>query len=225
MTLGLLTAMEMERERIAALMDSPQVENLGGYSWTHGRIGLHDAVLASGGIGKVNAALVLAALVEFFKPDCAISTGCAGGLAEGMAVGDVVAGAEYAYHDVDCGFGNVRGQVAGLPPRFKAGERLLLAARGIAGVRTGLMVSGDQFISAPERIADIKAAFPEALACEMESAALAHACHLKGLPFISFRVISDCPGAKSGNIAQYENFWASMAEKSFETTRAFLSSL
>ena len=58
----------------------------------------------------------------------------------------------------------------------------------------------------------------------MESAAIAQACHLAGMPFISFRVISDTPGVE-GHFSQYLGFWDRMAERSFAVTRAFLASL
>ena len=58
----------------------------------------------------------------------------------------------------------------------------------------------------------------------MESAAIAQACYLYGLPCVSIRIIGDTPGAE-GHFQQYLNFWQTMADRSFSVTRAFLSSL
>lgn len=225
MKIALLTAMEIERREIARLLANPVQKRLGGYDWLAGTLAGNEIFLTAGGIGKVNAALTAAAAFHTFAPDALVSTGCAGGLAANLSIGSVVAGSAYAYHDVDCAFGNVRGQVQGLPPIFEADPAVLAAARKTNAI-AGLMVSGDQFITPGPRLDDIRSAFPSALACEMESAALAHACHLAKTPFISFRVISDTPGGEaSKHIAQYENFWERLASSSFGVVRTFLESI
>ena len=66
--------------------------------------------------------------------------------------------------------------------------------------------------------------FPEAKAVDMESAAIAHTCHLAGVPFISFRVVSDVP-LRDTQAQQYHDFWAQVAAQSFLTTRTFVESL
>ena len=70
----------------------------------------------------------------------------------------------------------------------------------------------------------IKHRFPAGLAVDMESAAIAQVCHLYGIPFLSFRIISDTPGVEDHS-AQYADFWGTMAERSFLSTWAFLSTL
>ena len=66
--------------------------------------------------------------------------------------------------------------------------------------------------------------FPEARAVDMESAAIAHACYINKVPFISFRVISDVP-LRDTNASQYHNFWDTVADNSFLVTRTFVESL
>ena len=61
-------------------------------------------------------------------------------------------------------------------------------------------------------------------AVDMESAAIAQTCHIYGVPFVSFRIISDTPGVDK-HIEQYENFWGEMADRSFGVTRRFLMKL
>ena len=73
-------------------------------------------------------------------------------------------------------------------------------------------------------IQDIKRNFPEGLAVDMESAAIAQICYLYKVPFISFRIISDTPGAEQ-HLEQYKNFWGEMADRSFHVTETFLKSL
>jgi adenosylhomocysteine nucleosidase len=140
---------------------------------------------------------------------------------------DVVAGAEVIYHDVDCGPGNKPGQVQGLPPSFAGDPRLLACAKSIRAeskVAAGLICSGDQFVTDREQLEAIKARHPAGLAVDMESGALAQVCHLYGVPFLSFRILSDTPGAK-GHFNQYMDFWRTMADRSFAVTEAFLTAL
>ena len=118
-------------------------------------------------------------------------------------------------------------QVQGLPPAFAADERLLGIASSLktsTRIVPGLICSGDQFITDRDQLNLIKQSFPLALAVDMESGALAQVCHLYGVPFLSFRIISDTPGAE-GHFDQYTNFWDTMADRSFAVTRSLLDAL
>ena len=66
--------------------------------------------------------------------------------------------------------------------------------------------------------------FPEAKAVDMESAAIAQTCYMNKVDFISFRVISDMPLYDS-DASQYHDFWATVAEHSFQVTKTFVESL
>lgn len=213
MKVGIIIAMSKEYEIISGL--------IGGQS--SGRLGGNDLVLARSGIGKVNAAIKAVEMISLHKPDCLISTGCAGGADTSIAVMDVVASSQVAYHDVWCGEGNEYGQVQGLPPRFDADAHLLDLAKQ-AGAVPGLIASGDRFCTRDEEIAQIKERFPDALAVDMESCSVAQVCHLDDVPFLSLRVISDCVGSHD-RILQYKDFWGSVTEKSVETVERFLEIL
>ena len=58
-------------------------------------------------------------------------------------------------------------------------------------IYSGLIASGDQFISSEEKLQALKQALPELLAVEMEGAAVAQVAYEYDLPFIVIRVISD----------------------------------
>lgn len=209
MKIGLIVAMEKE---LAAVNSS-----LGGStSWAGKQI-----CAMQSGIGKVNAALTALKLIRDFHPDCIINSGCAGGLSPRVSVMDVAVGAETAYHDVWCGPPNEVGQMQGLPARFTADKSLLAAAESmdLAGKHVGLLVSGDRFCSSKEETDGILANFPEAIAVDMESAAIAQACYLEGVPFLSFRVISDSAYAGDNRLDAYYDFWGSITETSFETLK------
>ena len=203
-------------------------EALGGKN--HGSIGGNEIVLWQCGIGKVNAAVGTMNLIAQHRPDCIVSTGLAGGIDNGLRVMDVVVGSQTAYHDVWCGEGNELGQVQGLPVRFDADGRLLECAvkvpcEGERPVKVGLICTGDQFITNKEALAEIKSKFPDALACEMESAAIAHTCYLQKVPFLSIRVVSDTPGNTENHQQQWTAFLTSMSDQSFRFIYQFLQSI
>ena len=88
----------------------------------------------------------------------------------------------------------------------------------------GLICSGDQFITDRTQLDKIKSCYPDGLAVDMESGALAQVCYLYDVPFLSFRIISDTPGADK-HFDQYQNFWGTMADRSFGVTKALLEAL
>ena len=100
-----------------------------------------------------------------------------------------------------------------------------LRAQSPDHVHTGLICTGDQFISGEEPVANILKHFPQGLACDMESAAIAQVCYRYHVPFLSMRLISDVAGKDATNMTQYENFWQTMAKQGFERTWSLLSSL
>ncbi|MCC2315090.1 5'-methylthioadenosine/S-adenosylhomocysteine nucleosidase [Cellulomonas xiejunii] len=159
-------------------------------------------LLVTCGIGIVNAASAATLALHGTGARVALSAGSAGGLGLDVRVGDVVVGATTVFGAADARvFGYALGQVPGMPAQFDADPALLTAAAGVdAGgptVRTGLIVSSDVFVDA-ERAVGMRDAFPDALACDMESTALAQAAYLAGVPFLSVRGISDLCGPIAG---------------------------
>ena len=55
----------------------------------------------------------------------------------------------------------------------------------------GLVVSGDRFIARAADSETLRHELPDALACEMEGAAVAQVCHDFRVPFAAVRTISD----------------------------------
>jgi adenosylhomocysteine nucleosidase len=191
------------------------------------------------GIGKVNAALGAQRMINEFHPDAIISSGCAGGNGDDVNVQDIVVSTQLAYHDVYCGAAidntTQYGQVQGLPVRFEADPFLLRKSEELRAkseqilhsslrIHPGLIVTGDWFVDSREKMREIIGHFPDAKAVDMESCAIAQTCYLNKVPFISFRVISDVP-LRDTNASQYHDFWDTVAENSFLTTRTFVESL
>ena len=215
MKIGIIVAMDKELQQLQRLFSDGNV------------------IVQKCGIGKVNAALGAVDMINQYKPDVIISSGCAGGNGDDVNIQDVVVSTELAYHDVYCGTAighSVYGQVQGLPERFKADPILLDKATHLApltahlSIHPGLIVTGDWFVDSKDKMREIIGHFPEAKAVDMESAAIAQTCYLRHVPFISFRVISDIP-LRDTDASQYHDFWNTIADHSFQVTKTFVEQL
>ena len=229
MTIGILTAMQSEHDLLASLLDNKHTRQINNFSYLHGKKGDHEIILLQCGIGKVNATIGTVELIKNYAPSYIISTGVAGGIDACLSVMDVVVSEQTVYHDVWCGMGCEHGQIQGLPTFFYAAPKLVEAALSLndtqhTKIHSGLICTGDQFITSRTELETIKTNFPLGLAVDMESCAIAHTCHIYGVPFVSFRIISDTPGVDK-HIQQYEDFWGEMATRSFQVTKHFLEAI
>lgn len=223
--------MEKELTMLMALLSSPTTEQVGNKNFYCGTIGKHEVCIQQCGIGKVNAAIGCMEMIKFFNPDAVISSGCAGGHGDNVHIEDVVVSTELTYHDVYCGTAiddtTVYGQVQGLPVRYKADPYLLSVCEKISSehvIHRGLIVTGDWFVDSREKMRQIVELFPDALAVDMESCAIAQTCYIYKVPFVSFRIVSDMP-LSDDKAAQYHGFWSHVAEQSFSITKTFIESL
>lgn len=219
--------MDKELAQLLSLIEHPQEESRGGRQFVTGRIAGHDVVLQKCGIGKVNAAIGTVEMIDGYNPELIISTGCAGGADTNMSVADVVVSTACQYHDAYCGSECDYGQILGMPTRFAADELLVQKATQLScptKVHAGLIVTGDWFVDSRDKMRQILDRCPEATAVDMESCAIAQTCHVRGVKFVSFRIISDIP-LKDDKAQMYFDFWARMSEGSFEVTKAFLAAL
>lgn len=217
MKIGIVVAMEKEFTPIANLLDAPDSRTEGKFTYAWGTLGQHQIAIIHAGIGKVHAALGTTMLIYHARPDCILSVGCSGGLRSNLNVGDIISANEISYHDVWCGEGNDFGQVQGCPPRFTCHEELTKKICSDSQVKeNGLFVSGEFFIPSQDVLQRLNNHFSDAIAIDMESAAVAQTCWIEGYPFAALRVISDTPGKSRQNPAeQYLHFWNSKPENSF----------
>ncbi len=225
MKIGIIVAMHKELELLLPLLQNSEESRMGGCEFHRGKVGRHDVIVMQCGIGKVNAAIGTLILVNSFLPDFVINSGVAGGADSSVNVMDVVAGARVAYHDVWCGPESELGQVQGLPLYFQGAERLLDLVPDREGIHKGLICSGDQFIDTIDAVNRIKGNFPDVLAVDMESGAIAQVCHLSKVPFLALRVISDSPGASHDNTRQYLDFWNDAPQETFNMVKDIITKL
>ncbi|MDQ5896336.1 MAG: adenosylhomocysteine nucleosidase [Pseudomonadota bacterium] len=214
--LAIVSAMHQE---LAALLarghqaDFERQTHAGRDFWV-GTLSGRSVVLVLCGIGKVAAAITATLLAERFGVGALVFTGVAGGLGADVKVGDLVLADDLLQHDMDASplFPRFEVPLTGRS-RFPADAALTqalaqactaalarrepygpaAAALGVTrpALHRGLIISGDRFVSAAAECQALCETLPEALAVEMEGAALAQACHDLGLPFAVLRIISD----------------------------------
>ena len=222
--------MDKEFAQLKTLLDDCRAERHHFKNFVIGTLDGAEIILQQCGIGKVNSAIGAVEMIDCYQPDLVVSTGVAGGADVTLSPLDVVVAAECTYHDAYCGEEVARGQIMGQPARFVSPKALVDKALALSGVvdgikiRSGLTVSGEWFVDSREKMRQILADFPDAVAVDMESCSIAQTCHIYQTPFISFRIISDVP-LKDHKGAQYFDFWNRMAEGSFEITRHYLMAL
>ena len=212
--IAIVSAMHEELAAVLALMPDEHKQMVAGRSFALGHLNGHEVVVVLSRIGKVAAATTATVLMERFGVAQVLFTGLAGGLASDARVGDVVVATEFLQHDMDASplfpayevplYGRAR---FGTDPALTAA--LALAAQSVLqqGVldaaslqdfgitrpqlHQGLIVSGDRFVSNRRESQQLQQSLPDALAVEMEGAAVAQVCHDYGVPFAAMRTVSD----------------------------------
>lgn len=218
MKYGIICAMEEEIKELRAQLTNANEENIANMIFYSGKINDHEVVLVRAGIGKVQAGVTTAFLIENFKVDAVINSGSAGGIGTGLAVGDLVLSTGAAYHDASATvFGYKPGQLPQQPQIFEADQELLQAVSEAASqtglqVKPGLIVTGDQFVSSQAQIAAIKEIYPQALCCEMEGAAVAQVAYQFDKPFLIVRAMSDVGDEDAGQ--SFDEFIIDAGKKS-----------
>ncbi len=197
--IAIVSAMQEELTAVLALMQGQQKQTIAGREFWLGQLHGLDAIVVLSRIGKVAAATTATVLIERFGVQTLVFTGVAGGLHPDAQVGDVVVAAEFIQHDMDASplFPRFEIPLTGVS-RFATNadlsQQLRVAAQiALPNVRvhSGLVVSGDRFVSTSLESRALQAALPDALAVEMEGAAIAQVCADYGIAFAAVRTISD----------------------------------
>lgn len=201
-------------QEIAILLDSMKSSKKmikGGIDFYTGKLKGKKVVILKAGVGKVNSSYSTAILTENFKPSVLIFTGVAGGLHPEAMPGDIVIGTKLVQYD----FGQEDSTGFSVAPfrKLTGGnhEELYidadpdLVSKSIAAadqiefvpisgrdpkVFSGVIATGDVFVSSNKKAAWLFEEF-DALATEMEGAAIAHICRTLGIPFVIIRSCSD----------------------------------
>jgi len=214
--IAIVGAMQQELAGLKQALQNTHTIKLGSRQVTSGTWHGQPVVLALSHIGKVAAATTATALIERFDITALVFTGVAGGLGDGVNVGDMVVATEFLQHDMDASplFPAYEVPMYGrahFPTDLHLTQSLKSAAQDILKnpaqwidmevmrelhvhapkVHAGLVVSGDRFVSTTSECKDLQQRQPKALAVEMEGAAVAQVCLDYGVPFAAVRTISD----------------------------------
>jgi len=194
--LAVIGAMEIETDLLAAELTAPVGVQRQGVTVTRGRAAGRELLLATCGVGKVNAAHITAVLLAE-GAEQVVFTGVAGALDPELSPGDVIISRDCLQHDVDVtALGYAPGNIPGEETVFSADARLreaaLLSAAELPGIRVveGRVLSGDVFVADPAAAARLHRRFGGACV-EMEGAAVAQVCARAGVPFVVIRSVSD----------------------------------
>lgn len=229
MKIAIIAAMEEEVAILKSKITNYHIEHHLGCDFHVGQIAGCDIVLLQSGIGKVAAASGTTLLLNHYQVEAVINTGSAGGLSSALNIGDIVVSKDVFYHDVDLtAFGYQPGQMSGCPVTFAADSKYQALAKscikkqGVNAVE-GSIGSGDAFINGKENLQRIKQTFPDAIAVEMEAAAIGHVCWLFKTPFVVVRAISD--NGDSESAVDFQSFLKLAAAHSSAIVESMLAEL
>lgn len=216
--IGIISALSDEIVAIveAASAEAPlQTRQVLGHSLHTGRLAGRDVVLAQCGVGKVAAAITATLMAQ--QVDALIMVGTAGGIGSQVHTGDVVVATELIQHDMDArplfarwvlpsvGLSHIPTDPHLTEVMIEAATQVVSAPSahlidfGITDpqAHTGVVASGDVFMSTTEHSVQLRSDLPTVMAVEMEGAAVAQVCHTAGLPFAVVRTISDRADAEA----------------------------
>jgi adenosylhomocysteine nucleosidase len=141
-----------------------------------GKLARREVVIVESGVGQKAAARATAEAIKFYQPRWIISAGFAGGLDEKLRRGHIVIADEVV---------NLEGKRIAIDLTI---DRQSLAST--KGLHVGPLLTVDTILRQPaerRRLAEQH----QAIACDMESFAVAETCRQYGVPLMAVRIISD----------------------------------
>ena len=224
--IGILGAMDIEVDGLIKAATDIKKKVISGITFYECKIHGKQVVIAKCGIGKVNSAMSCEAMILAFNPSLIINTGVAGSLSKNLKIGDIVVSSDVCQHDFDTSpVGDPIGLLPGInmvkiPADNKAIEDFLKVSKKLGlNAESGLVASGDQFISSKEQKDFIVNNF-SAIACEMEGGSIGQVCCQNGTPFLVLRALSD--SADEGAVEDYPTFAKKAAENSINMILEYL---
>lgn len=220
MVIGVIGAFDEEVEKFMEMFQLKKEDNtiwdvyLGDFNNKH-------LVVCRSGIGKVNSGAMTQYLIDHYRVDLVINSGCAGSLLSKVKIMDVVLSSYVTYHD----FRPTRIMEYSVPElgKVSASTRLIHIAEDalkkleVDNYYIAPIASGDSFVT-DEVMRDAIYKATGAYAVDMESASIGHICKLNHIPFLSLRTISDF---SDGN----DDFEVIAAYKSSQLVKAMIEAL
>lgn len=206
--IALVCSVPLEAAPVLARLAHPEPVIIGRRRATRGTLAGRPVVLLAGGMGKVNAAQAVTALLEGREVDGVIGFGVGGAFAGGGAeVGGVALATEEIYGDegVEAPGGWISTEGIGIPLLDSGGTRLFnrlpLDSDRVGAARAALAAAGIHAVPGPfvtvsacsgtaRRGAELRERF-DAVCESMEGAAVVHVAALYAVPCLEVRGISN----------------------------------
>jgi len=141
-----------------------------------GKLAGREVAIVEGGVGQKSAARATVEAIKFYQPKWVVSAGFAGGLDEKLRRGHIVMADDVI---------NAAGETIATDLRL---DRESLAAT--KGLHVGRLLTVDSILREPPERRHL-AEKHAAIACDMETFAIAAACRQQRVPFLAIRIISD----------------------------------
>ena len=210
--IGIIGAMDSEIDILVKQLNIKQQKVVSNNRYYLGTLENKDIIIVRAGIGKVNAAITAQILVSVFNISHIIFTGIAGGIAHQLKPLDMVIATSVIHHDYDTtALGDQLGHVPGSDNGyFYSDSSLVLKTLKIceqclsrsSKAYTGVIASGDQFVVDKNITTKLTDNF-NAMAVEMEGAAVGQVATLANVPFIIIRAISDTADENAAKNFEY----------------------
>lgn len=206
--IGIIAAMQCELARLCDAAENTRKERIFDTEYCLGILDGREVVMAVCGEGKVNAATCAQTMLLRYAPQAIVVTGVAGSLSPTLHVPDVAIATATAQHDYDlsplgyeksrilCGYRDEKtpngDKETVFFPTLPALREAFAAAAQETGVHAecGVIATGDQFVASSAVKQDLHQRLG-AIACEMESGAIAQVCAMAATPYCVLRAISD----------------------------------
>ena len=200
--IGIICALQYEAELLISNLTDKKTDTISGMTYTSGILQGKKAVIAVCGVGKVFAAVCAQTMILKYSPEIIVNTGVAGGVHPSLACGDITVAKSVVQHDMDTSpLGDPKGLLSGINVIYiecsdKLSEIARISKANGSNTVIGVIASGDQFVASKEKKDFIQNEF-NAVACDMEAAAIGHSCYINNTPFCVIRAISDSADGKA----------------------------
>lgn len=234
MKLGILAAMPDEVNTMHNDFHFHEVINHAEREYHLGKVNNAELVLVFSRVGKVSASVTATTLIEKFNVDKIIFTGVAGAVSSDLTIGDIVLADKAYQHDMngspmfpqfeipltgralfELDYDELKQAQAGINNFINKLEHYVdlddLAKLNIAKpkLHIGTIATGDQFIQNAASHTNLNKPEMQALAVEMEGAAVAQVCAEHQIPYTLIRTISD--QADHSATVNFQDFIAKVA--------------
>jgi len=173
---GIVFALAAEAGGLVDFLEDVAVTRGYGFTVRQGRLHGRSVVLVESGAGRERAARATHALLDAHRPSRVVSAGFAGGLDPALRHGDLV----LADAIVDCQGHHEPLLLEGAAPTVP----------DVSACCVGRLLAVERVIRLPGEKRELGVRH-QALACDMESLAVAEVCRQRNVPLLAVRVISD----------------------------------